>query len=56
MLPENPNEEEIDETKALLRASLERAHELVCEAREAMRAREEIESVPPNHPTRPASW
>lgn len=37
-MPDQPTAEEIEETQAALRASLERAHELICEAKEAMRS------------------
>jgi hypothetical protein len=47
-MPDHPTDEEIEETQAVLLASLERAHELVCEAKETMRAHEEIEDRPPN--------
>lgn len=40
-MQDHPTPEEIEETEAALRASLERAHELVCEAREVIRSAEE---------------
>jgi hypothetical protein len=47
-MTDNPSEEEIEATQAALRAGLERAHELVSEAKEAMRAQEEPAPLPPN--------
>ena len=38
----------LEETQAALRDSLERAHELVCEAKERIRTQEEAEPRPPN--------
>jgi hypothetical protein len=47
-MPTKPTDSEIEETQAEAQASLERAHELICEARERLRAREETEPRPPN--------
>ena len=47
-MPDHLTAEEIEETQAALRASLERAHELICEAKEAIRSAEETEARPPN--------
>jgi hypothetical protein len=47
-MTDNPSEEEIETTQAALRAGLERAHELVSEAKETMRSREEPAPLPPN--------
>ena len=47
-MPTNPTEPEIEETQAALRASLERAHELVCEARQLIRPPEAAEPAPPD--------
>ena len=47
-MPDNPTEEEIEATQVALRAGLERAHELVCEAKETMRSHEEADLLPPN--------
>jgi len=47
-MPTKPVDSEIEETQAELHASLERAHELVCEAKETLRAQEEAEPRPPN--------
>ena len=43
-MQDHPTPEEIEETQAALRASLERAHELICEAKEAIRSAEETEA------------
>jgi hypothetical protein len=47
-MPTDPDETEADEAQAALRVSLERAHELVSEAKERMRPQEEPEPTPPN--------
>jgi hypothetical protein len=47
-VPDNPTEEEIEATQVALREGLERAHELVCEAKETMRSHEEAVPPPPN--------
>jgi hypothetical protein len=47
-MPTNSTEPEIEETQAALRASLERAHELICEAKQRIRPQEEAEPQPPN--------
>ena len=46
-MQDNPTDEEIEATQAALLAGLERAHELVCEAKEAMRSHEEAAPLPP---------
>jgi hypothetical protein len=46
-MPTDPEETEADEAEAALRASLERAHELVSEAKQRIRPQEEIEPLPP---------
>jgi hypothetical protein len=48
-MPPNPDETEAETAQAALHASLERAHELVSEAKQLIRAPEEPEPQPP-HP------
>jgi len=47
-MPTKPIDAEIEEAQAEVQASLERAHELICEAKERLRAQEETEPRPPN--------
>ena len=46
-MPKNPDETEADDARAALRASMERAHELVSEAKERIRLQEEPAQEPP---------
>jgi hypothetical protein len=46
-MPDNPTEAEIEEAQAVLLASLERAHELICEAKQTMRPRGDSEPLFP---------
>jgi hypothetical protein len=47
-MPNNPDNAEIEEAQAEIRDSLERAHELICEARERNRPQREAETRPPS--------